>query len=440
MKPACEVTHPQITAGKCPWCDEVLSEVDSENAAAETVWHVDAMASALNDANPMIRVLTVTNLGKSGLPFDVSLPLFSKALNEKSGRVSQQAEQALTHLGRHLPAEDVPRLEAKIAGSSNELALRILVLPSYFLRHRESDAVRERRNEHIYWLIQHAPESQTVGLPYASIDRILDRPSYDKAKQLWLEQIDTNSARAKIHANAAKFFMFHDLSLCEDLLKKARDLEPSNPEWAEQLGHFYSLQRRGSSADARANAAKAFQALAVAEELREREPPPPGDESSEEPSEEEERSRALLMAILNLPDLAKAAFAASEFEQARSYATELLEKATSPELDEYFRNDGNAIHYANLILGRLAFREGEVERAKQRLIASGKTKGSPNLGSFGPNMSLAKELLECGEQETVLRYFELCRKFWGSHGEVLDQWTKDVRAGRIPQFGANLVY
>jgi hypothetical protein len=55
-------------------------------------------------------------------------------------------------------------------------------------------------------------------------------------------------------------------------------------------------------------------------------------------------------------------------------------------------------------------------------------------------MSLAKELLECGEPEAVLRYFELCRIFWGSHGEVLDRWTEDVRAGRIPQFGANLVY
>src|SRR5580704_1291520 len=92
MKPACEVTHPQITAGKCLWCDEVLGEVDSENAAAETVWNVDAMASALDDAKPMIRVLTVTNLAESGLPLEVSLPLFSKALNQKAGRVSERAE------------------------------------------------------------------------------------------------------------------------------------------------------------------------------------------------------------------------------------------------------------------------------------------------------------------------------------------------------------
>ncbi len=55
-------------------------------------------------------------------------------------------------------------------------------------------------------------------------------------------------------------------------------------------------------------------------------------------------------------------------------------------------------------------------------------------------MSLAKDLLERGERETVLQYFELCRKFWQMGHDQLDQWTKDVNAGRIPDFGANLIY
>ena len=55
-------------------------------------------------------------------------------------------------------------------------------------------------------------------------------------------------------------------------------------------------------------------------------------------------------------------------------------------------------------------------------------------------MSLAKDLLEKGEKETVLQYFDLCRKFWSMGGDKLDQWTKDVKAGQTPDFGANLVY
>jgi hypothetical protein len=39
-------------------------------------------------------------------------------------------------------------------------------------------------------------------------------------------------------------------------------------------------------------------------------------------------------------------------------------------------------------------------------------------------MSLAKELLENGQREPVLQYFELCRKFWKSGGSA---WTSGRR-------------
>jgi hypothetical protein len=63
------------------------------------------------------------------------------------------------------------------------------------------------------------------------------------------------------------------------------------------------------------------------------------------------------------------------------------------------------------------------------------------MDSFGPNMSLARDLLKKGERETALQYFELCRKFWDPRvNQKLDEWTKDVKDGRIPDFGANLIY
>jgi hypothetical protein len=55
-------------------------------------------------------------------------------------------------------------------------------------------------------------------------------------------------------------------------------------------------------------------------------------------------------------------------------------------------------------------------------------------------MSLAKELLERGEQNTVLQYFDLCRNFWRSHMANLDNWRSQIQAGRIPDFGPNLKY
>lgn len=55
-------------------------------------------------------------------------------------------------------------------------------------------------------------------------------------------------------------------------------------------------------------------------------------------------------------------------------------------------------------------------------------------------MSLARELLELGEREVVLEFLERCRAMWKLHGDQLDTWKVIVQDGRIPDFGANLLY
>ena len=137
-----------------------------------------------------------------------------------------------------------------------------------------------------------------------------------------------------------------------------------------------------------------------------------------------------------LNDLTKSAFDAADTAKARMYAEQVLQEASSSKMDW---NSGNDIFFGNLILGRLALKAGDVEQAKHYLIEAGKTPGSPQLNSFGPNMMLAKELLEKGEKQVVLDYFDLCRKFW-KYQPRLDDWTTTVKQGGIPDFGANLDY
>jgi len=138
-----------------------------------------------------------------------------------------------------------------------------------------------------------------------------------------------------------------------------------------------------------------------------------------------------------LDGAAKESFIAGRLEDAKKYASELLELST------HYKNDwnyGNAIQDGNLVLGRIAVKEGRIGDAKKYLIEAGKSKGSPQMDTFGPNMSLARDLLEEGERESVLEYFELCRKFWEMHRGRLDAWSTQVRQGRVPDFGPNLVY
>ena len=136
-----------------------------------------------------------------------------------------------------------------------------------------------------------------------------------------------------------------------------------------------------------------------------------------------------------LSDLARIAFEAGEFEKARTYASQLVNKASQ------YRNDwnhGNALHHGNIVLGRLALKSGDLNKAKEYLIEAGTTPGSPQLDSFGPDMTLAKELLEKGEKEIVIKYFQLCSKFWEMGRDDLEDWTSTAKAGGIPDFGGNL--
>ncbi|PXX54721.1 hypothetical protein DFR70_12315 [Nocardia tenerifensis] len=139
----------------------------------------------------------------------------------------------------------------------------------------------------------------------------------------------------------------------------------------------------------------------------------------------------------DLRELAKDCFNAGEIRKARAYAQELM--AITPQYEGNW-NYGNAVHDANMVLGRIALRAGRIDDAKGYLLAAGASPGSPQMNSFGPNMSLAKDLLEKGERHVVLAYFELCRQFWELHGGRLDEWRRLIDAGAIPDFGANLLY
>jgi hypothetical protein len=139
-----------------------------------------------------------------------------------------------------------------------------------------------------------------------------------------------------------------------------------------------------------------------------------------------------------LADLAKAAFAAGDYNIAESHANELLKLA--PEYPNDW-NYGNAIFFGNMIIGRVALkRDNDVASAKAALMASANAKSSPQLASFGPNVSLADDLLKRGERETVIEFFTACNKIWTSHPEKLDSWIATVKGGGTPDWGASLKY
>ncbi len=317
----------------------------------------------------------------------------------------------LAMTGGNLSPEAARSLEIRVKAAPDDVAARTELLGYYMRLAFSSQEAKEVRQQHILWLIRNQPEAAVLRTPFARLDRHLDGSAYEEGRKAWLDQVDRQPKNAAILGRAAAYLLLHDSDVAASLYQRAEAAEPQSAEWSQQLGHLYSLGLARKTGEEKQKSARA--ALGAYER------------SLANMKDGEERESLL-------PALATVALEAGDAAKARGYAEEMLKSASQEGWN------GNLIHHGHLVLGRLALRGGDTKTAQEHLLAAGKTQGSPQLNSFGPNMTLAKELLEKGERQAVLEYFKLCGAFWKKSD--LEAWAREVRAGKIPEFGANLEY
>jgi hypothetical protein len=81
--------------------------------------------------------------------------------------------------------------------------------------------------------------------------------------------------------------------------------------------------------------------------------------------------------------------------------------------------------------------EGQISEAFIKPIGDGYALSfaeSPQLGSFGPSMQLARDLLLQGHSAEVIEFLDQCRSFWTHGGLWLDIWRRRINSGRVPNF------
>jgi tetratricopeptide (TPR) repeat protein len=320
-----------------------------------------------------------------------------------------------------ITANDAKALEEGLNTNPDNLAARQELISYYFMEMITSrkPELEEKREQHIFWLIEHHPESELAGSPEAGIMPMGlsgGTEGYQRGKQLWLQEVEKHPDDQRILCNGAQFLSLFDGKIARRLLEKALVLDPSDTETSSKLAESYERERALVSPPEE-KATLAQKAVSV----RERGLENAGSERR----------------FYELGALATAAFEAGETTKAQQYASELLLSA------QKFKNDwnyGNALHEGNVVLGLIALQRADIAGAKEHLLAAGQTPGSPQLNSFGPNMTLAKGLLEKGEREVVLTYLQSCGKFWKMGADKLQAWMATVRGGGTPDFGANLQY
>lgn len=318
------------------------------------------------------------------------------------------------------PAAD--KLELDLKSDPDDFADRIELLEFYSFKTYKDGLTPEdltHRRAHIFWVIEHEPSSTFASNPAASFGvEGHDPEGLEQGGKLWLRQVNARPRDARILYNAGRFFGWTDgWQRSEELLERAYAIEPQNHDIASFLAGLYWRDARHSSnpEQMRSEAVKALGvyqgALSDTHDPRER--------------------------LNDLPEAAQAAFEAGEYEKAAAFSKEALNLAAQP---EYLADASDAIHYGNIVLGRIAVRQGDVTTGSAYLLKAATIKGNPHLDTFGPNMLLAKELIERGERKSVLEYFDLCGKFWTDDDGKLKQWHSAVTAGTNPDFGANLRY
>ena len=323
--------------------------------------------------------------------------------------------RALVKEGASLSAEQAEALEAQLEADPLAMTARTRLLGYYqrMARSREtsSEAYTGLRS-HVLWLIRNEPKSEILAEPpglLLEFNRELDPEKFDAGRDAFLAHLRKAPNDLTLLERAADFASFRDRALAIELGERARSLDSANPKWTVRLAfdryNAYRNLRLGSEGSPVAVAGKALSEFGRAFELLD---------------------GARIGGYLSLA--AEVAVAANELAKAREYAHLMLDD-DSQGSEHYWYN----VHYGNITLGKIALAEGDVQRAASYLLLAGTTAGSVKLNVRGPDTELAQELLERGERESVLQYFDLCAHFWESGRERLVEWAALVRAGSVPR-------
>ncbi len=332
--------------------------------------------------------------------------------------------------GRRLTHEAAAALEEQLDEAPGNLAVRVRLI-GYYHRQRSAkgtgsnfqrrlkSAMSHLWTEHLLWVIWNAPETEVLSQLECSIDEHRDQDTHASARAAWSQHLEAMPRNLDVLKNAAEFYRYNDRTLAIEVFERIQALDEENPLWARELGdlHRWDILQLviggGLKGPDPVAAARALHQYERAYELSGSEPGDP-----------------------LLTYLAWTAWGAGQTWKARAYAEAMLRHRSDDQ------GLGDRIHHGHLILGMIALANGKLEEAKDHLLDAGRSPESPRLNGRGPNMVLAKELLERGETEAVVSYLELCSKFWltGKGRRLIPMWIDMAEAGEIPIFGPNLLY
>lgn len=196
---------------------------------------------------------------------NASIAQRDRTLRAELRRIELRGIDDIAGVDRDVSARRMDALEADVARNPDDLVALKELLLSYWIQ-----PAPEKRRAHILRLIARHPDAPLAGSVEAQlfpgdlsrwfvVDAEPAQPSfpgdprgYEQAKALWLAHARRPNAGPAVLGNAAYFFETADKPLAEEMLLRARALDPHG-SWSARLGRFYATVLVGSKALASKN-------------------------------------------------------------------------------------------------------------------------------------------------------------------------------------------
>ena len=339
---------------------------------------------------------------------------------QNKDRTAVSLAHDLAFKSRNMTPDEVAKLEKEFEENPDNLDVAAQLLGFYSGERFKNPEVSKKREKLISSLIGRHPDAAILGLPYGQLLPGMDNCA--EANKLWAQQVENNPKNTTIIMNAAAAALLPDKALAEKYLLQAQALEPDSPEISLKLAQVYQHSRMNPNASDKDKNELAAKELA---------------ELTKVYSNSDSKNQNAI-----LPAMTKAALESpGNLDLADRNADLMISQArTAKEWDA-----GKLFYYGYYTKGMVAFKNGDTNKAVEFLLKSAETPASSTFdalnASGGPNMSLAKALLEAGYKDEVIEFLGKCGRFWKySERGRLGKWTAEIKAGKTPDFGANLAF
>jgi len=332
---------------------------------------------------------------------------------------------------KRVTAQQAAALEAQLLKDPDNLtAHRDLLVYYTDTKIKLTPARIKSQIRHYTWFIEHRPELYELRMMApVYLDRKIADQEFKAIWPVWMSTVTKNRTNAVIRLNAYEYVKHFDPVEVENLLLEGMKADPSNYEYPLKLSEFFSTRfdttKPEPDAVRLARVEKQFKYGQTAVDLLKTERSPDRDYKR--------------MGLLQ--NLSRAALEAAKYDAAKKLATELILEFGQDDTSSYY---DSASHIGNIVLGRLALKQNDVQKAAEYLLISIRAPLRKS-NSWLPEIDteLAKELLKAGQKDAVLEYLRLCeglsnlkreKDLFADTVRALQKWQEQIKAGQTPSW------